>query len=124
MLLTDLKEKREKRVVIEGTDANAFRAFLSYLYLNEMKLCECTEDVLLKTCALGHLYDVGPLVSAILSYMHHSLKVENVLPRLLMAELYDFVKVQSHCWSFIEAKTNAVIQDESFLDLPKVCKEV
>jgi hypothetical protein len=120
MLLADLRERQEKRVVVNGTDAKTFREFLSYIYFHDVKFDEFTEEALHAMFALAHQYQVEALVSAISRHMLDTLKVENVLGRLVMAELYDLCDFQSGCWSFVEAQTLAVIQDDSFFDLPKV----
>jgi hypothetical protein len=120
MMLADLKEKRENRVVVTGTDPTAFREFLKYVYFLEINFEKITEDVLLQICALAHQYDVGSLVGANYNFMLDSLTVENVLARLRVAELYDFLELQADCWDFVEAETAAVIQDDSFLELPRV----
>jgi hypothetical protein len=50
--------------------------------------------------------------------MLNSLKVENILMRLRVAELHNYLELQADCWDFIKAETAAVIKHHFFLDLP------
>ena len=120
MLTTDPSEKKEKRIVIHGTNAKAFMEFLKYLYVHKANFEPLTEDVLLETLSVAHKYQVERLVSECHEYMAGSLKPDNVLGRLEVAKLYELGDLESKCWGFVDKFAALVIRDESFLDLTKV----
>ncbi|XP_055306282.1 BTB/POZ domain-containing protein 3-like [Sitodiplosis mosellana] len=114
MFYGDLPEKGD--VKISDTTAKAFKVFLQFFYLSEVKLLK--EDVA-EVMGLGHKYNVAKCTQICVDFLKTTLNIDNVCRSLGLAILYDLDDFKQSCEEKIAQNTSAVFKSQGFLGSPR-----
>ena len=113
-------EAKEKTVRLTDTSAAAFGLVHTYIYKGILSLAEMPEELVGDVFKLAHRLGLHNLVVSIEFYFKGGLRVENVLPRLELASVYDLMSLTEACYAFIDKNAEGVLKDPSFLRLREV----
>lgn len=114
MFFGELKENGDVQMV-DVSDA-AFKEFLQYFYLSEVKL---TEDNIASVIYLGHKYNVKKCVADCIEFLMDTLSSENVCAAMQIGILYNHHELTKICDELIIVSTEAVFKSAGFLECDK-----
>lgn len=105
--------KETDNVRIDGVNETAFKEFLQFFYIENVKLtAEHIGDVM----DLGHKYNVAKCSEVCVEFLKDTLTDENICIGLSLATIYDQNELKDFCKKRIIANTSAVIKSSSFLE--------
>lgn len=105
--------KETENVRIDGVNETAFKEFLQFFYIENVKLtAEHIGDVM----DLGHKYNVAKCSELCVEFLKDTLTDENICIGLSLATIYDQNELKDFCKKRIIANTSAVIKSSSFLE--------
>lgn len=117
LLFGGLRESKQDEIELKGTNLPAFKALLKYIYTGHMSLANQKEEVILETLGLAHQYGFVDLEASISDYLRQILQIRNVCMIYDAARLYQLQFLTRVCFSFMDKNAQAIIHDESFLQL-------
>ncbi|CAH1390251.1 unnamed protein product [Nezara viridula] len=102
LLYGGMKESQQSEIEIIGTNVNAFKSLLKYIYTGKLSLSSLKEDAILDILGLAHQYGFIQLEKAICDYLVKSITNENVFSIYDAARLYQLDIVIETCKKFID----------------------
>lgn len=103
MLTLDTKERNEGIIEITDTDASSFKAFIKYLYTNEIDSIHSLADDLI---ILADKYDVVSLRRECENYLCQTINETNVFSLLVTADLHNYQMLKKHAIFTIKSQLN------------------
>lgn len=105
--------KETDNVRIGGVNAAAFKEFLQFFYIENVKL---TIDNITDVMDLGHKYNMAKCSELCVEFLKDTLTDDNICTGLSLATIYDQNELKDFCKRRIIANTSSVIQSASFLE--------
>lgn len=112
-----MKESKQTEVVLNDAPLASFKALLKYVYSGHMSLSSMTEDVILDTLGLAHLYGFEELETPISKTLRQLLSLKNVCAILDTARLYGLEQLARVCHLFLDQNAIDVLKHETFVQL-------
>jgi len=112
----------ESLIKLPDCNLTAFKHFLEFMYIENVKLPYNTEMVA-NILYIARKYFVETLVKECSEFMERNLGVNSVLGTLRLADFYSLPGLEDKCWSFIDEKASPVLHKYfAKLSLELLCK--
>lgn len=111
MFYGQLKEKGDVKIV-DVSDA-AYKEFLQYFYLSEVKL---TAENIVAVIHLAHKYNVKNCIDDGIPFLMDTVNEKNICDALHLAILYERPELLKACETFVVMHTAAVFKSDGFLE--------
>lgn len=112
-----MKESKQTEVVLNDAPIASFKALLKYVYSGHMSLSSMSEDVILDTLGLAHLYGFEELETPISKTLRQLLSLKNVCAILDTARLYGLEQLAKVCHLFLDQNAIDILKHDSFPQL-------
>jgi hypothetical protein len=121
MFSSDLREKEQREVWINDTEAEPFRIFISYIYSGILTL---NASNVLQLFHLSDKYALGRLRKSCSAFMARIIRPDTVLTILPAAQLFGCLEFNSRdskciarCYTVIDMHTSAILDSFEFVSL-------
>ncbi|KAM9224449.1 kelch-like protein 6 isoform 4-T4 [Dugong dugon] len=115
MFCNDLKEKREKRIVIKGVDAEIMHTLLDYTYTSKALI---TKQNVQRVLEAANLFQFLRMVDACASFLTDALNPENCVGILRLADTHSLGSLKKQVQSYIIQNFVQILNSDEFLELP------
>uniref|UniRef100_A0A7S2SJA3 BTB domain-containing protein n=1 Tax=Rhizochromulina marina TaxID=1034831 RepID=A0A7S2SJA3_9STRA len=114
MLTGEMREAREKEIVLQDVRYQVFLSLLEYLYTDQIDI---RVEEAMELFQAADRFGVERLKRMCENAMLSSINIDNAASILLAADLYDATSLREKCLLFIISNFDAVIKTQSFEDL-------
>ncbi|KAL2724425.1 hypothetical protein V1478_008938 [Vespula squamosa] len=117
MFSHEMLENKKNVVDIKEVDPNVFEILLKFLYLgeiDEIKITESTNDLLLDLMKVADIYQMEDLKSKLADVAARSINVSNVVNHLILADKYNISDLKKSSMLFIQKNHVKVKDTKSF----------
>ncbi|KAF7706032.1 kelch-like protein 6 [Silurus meridionalis] len=115
MFCTDLREKYEECVNIQGIDAEDMKMLLDYIYTSRVHI---TKDNVQKTLEAASLFQFPRVMEACSHFLSESLHPENCVGVLRLADTHSLEELKNRVQDYIMQNFGHVVEHEEMLELP------
>ncbi|XP_053484667.1 kelch-like protein 6 [Ictalurus furcatus] len=115
MFCTDLREKHEQCVNIQGIDAEDMKILLDYTYTSKVHI---TKDNVQKTLEAASLFQFPRVMQACARFLAESLYPENCVGVLRLADTHSLMELKARVHEYIVQNFGSVVEHEEVLELP------
>ncbi|XP_071087716.1 BTB/POZ domain-containing protein 6-B-like [Haliotis cracherodii] len=117
MLLGPMAE-HDNTIKIPDIDLTSFKAFLRYVYTEEL---DVTPDTVMQLMYVAKKYNVEPLVTAIISYIDAQMSIESACVVMEQAHLFNEPTLETKALEFIEDHATSVLESKEVTTLCAAC---
>ncbi|KAK2860791.1 hypothetical protein Q7C36_004957 [Tachysurus vachellii] len=115
MFCTDLRERYEQCVNIQGIDAEDMRMLLDYTYTSKVHI---SKDNVQKTLEAASLFQFPRVMEACACFLAKSLHPENCVGILRLADTHTLVALKARVQEYIVQNFGDVVKYDEMLELP------
>jgi len=119
LLTSGMKESYSKEVELKDTPIQAFRLLLRFIYTGQMSLEEQELEVVLDVLGLAQRYCFLELEKSVAEHLCSTLDEERVCEIFESAKLHEIQPLIESCYTFIDHHGEDVLEQPSFLKLPR-----